>query len=51
MWLNEYETLDDARRGIGGSVDRYHHRPHSGLNHRTLLEVLKTWENLQTTAA
>jgi hypothetical protein len=21
-WLNEYETLDDARRGIGGHVDR-----------------------------
>ena len=30
VWLNEYETLDDARRGIGGYVDRYHHRPHSG---------------------
>jgi putative transposase len=26
VWLNEYETLDDARRGIGGYVDRYHHR-------------------------
>jgi putative transposase len=25
---NEYETLDDARRGIGGYVDRYHHRPY-----------------------
>jgi hypothetical protein len=24
VWLNEYETLDDARRGIGGYVDRYH---------------------------
>ena len=22
MWLNEYETLDDARRGIAGYVDR-----------------------------
>ena len=21
MWLNEYETLDDARRGIGGYDD------------------------------
>ncbi len=36
VWLNEYETLDDARRGIGGYVDRYHHRPHSGLNYRRL---------------
>jgi transposase InsO family protein len=35
VWLNEYETLADARRGIGGYVDRYHHRPHSGLNYRT----------------
>ena len=47
VWLNEYETLDDARRGIGGYVDRYHHRPHSGLNYRTPLEVRQTWEDLQ----
>jgi hypothetical protein len=25
VWLNEHETIDDARRGIGGNVDRYHH--------------------------
>ena len=30
VWLNEYETLDDARQGIGGYVDRYHHRPALG---------------------
>jgi hypothetical protein len=29
VWLNEYDTLDDARTGIGGYVDRYHHLPHS----------------------
>jgi putative transposase len=46
VWLNEYETLDDARQGIGGYVDRYHHRPHSGLNYRTPLEVRRTWEDL-----
>jgi putative transposase len=45
VWLNEYETLDDARRGIGGYVDRYHHRPHSGLNYRTPAEVAQTWED------
>jgi len=45
VWLNEYETLDDARRGIGGYVDRYHHRPHSSLNYRTPLEVHRTWED------
>jgi len=47
VWLNEYETLDDARRGIGGYVDRYHHRPHSGLDYRTPDEVRRTWEDLQ----
>jgi putative transposase len=45
VWLNEYETLDDARRGIGGYVDRYHHRPHSGLDYRTPDEVRRTWED------
>ena len=45
VWLNEYETLDDARQGIGGYVDRYHHRPHSGLNYRTPHEVRQTWED------
>jgi putative transposase len=47
VWLNEYETLDDARRGIGGYVDRYHHRPHSGLNYRSPAEVRRTWEDGQ----
>ncbi len=47
VWLNEYETLADARRGIGGYVDRYHHRPHSGLDYRTPLEVRQTWEDRQ----
>jgi putative transposase len=51
VWLNEYETLDDARRGIGGYVDRYHHRPHSVLNYRTPLEVRQRWEDLQSIAA
>jgi putative transposase len=45
VWLNEYETLDDARRGIGGYVDRYHQRPHSGLDYRTPDEVRRTWED------
>ena len=51
VWLNEYETLDDARAGIGRYVDRYHHRPHSGLNYKTPIEVHQTWEDLQKTAA
>jgi hypothetical protein len=51
VWLNEYKTLNDARRRIGGYVDRYHHRPHSGLNYRTPLEVRQTCEELKETAA
>ncbi|RDI74443.1 Integrase [Gaiella occulta] len=51
VWRDEYETLDDARRGIGGDVDRYHHRPHGGLDHRTPLEVCRTREDLQNVAA
>jgi putative transposase len=47
VWLNEYKTLDDARRGIGGYVDRYHHRPHSGLNYHTPDEVRRTWDDGQ----
>jgi putative transposase len=51
VWLNEYETLDEARRGIGGYVDHYHDHPHSGLDYRTPLEVRQTWEDLQNIAA
>ena len=51
VWLNEYETLDDARQGIGGYVDRYHHRPHSRLGYKTPHEVKQTWEDLQNIAA
>jgi len=47
VWLNEHETLDDARHGIRGYVDRYHHRPHSGLDYRTPLEVRHTWDDHQ----
>jgi putative transposase len=54
VWLNEYETLDEARAGVGGYVDRYHSRPHSGLGYQTPDEVHRTWEDgqrLQKTAA
>jgi len=51
VWLNEYETLDDARCGIGGYVDRYHHRPHSRLGYKTPHEVKQTWEDHQNIAA
>jgi hypothetical protein len=48
-WSPKDETLDDARRGIRGYVDRYHQRPHSSLNYRTPLEVRQTWEDLRET--
>jgi len=47
VWLNEYETLDDARQGIGGCVERYRYRLHSGLDYRTPLEVRRTPEDLE----
>jgi putative transposase len=47
VWLNEYETLDDGRRGVGRYVDRYHDRPHSGLDYRTPREVRQTWDDAQ----
>jgi putative transposase len=45
VWLNEYEPLDDARLGIGDYIERYHHRPHSGLNYRTPAGVARTPED------
>jgi putative transposase len=45
VWLNEYETLDDARAGISTYVDRYHQRPHSGLAYPTPTEVARTWQD------
>ena len=49
VWLNDYETLEDARLGIGRYVDRYHDRsafvaelPHAERGGRT-------WEEGQTT--
>jgi putative transposase len=45
VWLNEFETLDQAREVIGASIDTYHHRPHSGLNYRTPAEVAQTWDD------
>lgn len=47
IWRSEFETLDEARAAIEGYVDRYHHRPHSGLDYRTPKEVRQTWEDAQ----
>ena len=48
---SEYETLDQARAGIGAYVERYHHRPHQFLGYRTPKEVRQTWEDAQETEA
>jgi hypothetical protein len=45
VWRCEFETLDQAGEEIAGYIDRYHHRPHSGLGYRTPLEVRATWED------
>lgn len=47
VWRSEYETLEEARAGIGAYVERYNDRPHSGLDHRTPKEVRETWEDAQ----
>jgi putative transposase len=47
IWRSEFETLDEAREAIGAYVDRYHERPHSGLDYRTPKEVRQTWEDAQ----
>jgi len=47
VWRHDYETLEDARAGIGRYVERYHHRPHQFLGYRTPREVRKTWEDAQ----
>ena len=45
VWREEFETLDEAREKIGAYIDRYHHRPHSGLAYRTPREVAATWKD------
>jgi putative transposase len=45
IWREEFETLDQARDAIAGYIDRYHHRPHSGLDYRTPREVAATWQD------
>jgi putative transposase len=45
VWREEFETLEQARTVIGAYIDRYHHRPHSGLAYRTPREVAATWQD------
>jgi putative transposase len=50
VWRTEFETLEQARGEITAYIDRYHHRPHSGLRYRTPAEVRQTWEDGQRLA-
>jgi len=55
-WRAEWKTIEQARAEIGDYIQRYHHRPHSGIGYRTPTEVAATWrpnpeaEDLQTLA-
>lgn len=46
-WRSEWETIQHAREDITVYIDRYHHRPHSGLGYRTPNEVAATWRHQQ----
>lgn len=48
VWVNEYETLEEARSAVGAYIDRYHDRPHSGLGYRSPREVAQTWQEGQS---
>ena len=45
IWRNEFETIEQARAAVGASVDRYHDRPHLGIDYRTPKEVRQTWKD------
>jgi putative transposase len=47
IWRMEFETLEQLRAELAAYVDRYHHRPHSGLDYRTPKEVRQTWDDAQ----
>jgi len=47
IWRMEFETLQQLRVELAAYVDRYHHRPHSGLDYRTPKEVRHTWDDAQ----
>jgi putative transposase len=47
VWRHEFETLDQAREVIAAHIDRYHDRPHQGLDYRTPSEVRQTWDDAQ----
>ena len=51
VWLNDYETLDDAVTGVAHYVDYYHRHPHSSLGYKTPVEVRRAWRPVHRSAA
>jgi putative transposase len=47
IWRMEFETLHQLRVELAAYIERYHHRPHSGLDYRTPNEVRQTWDDAQ----
>jgi putative transposase len=47
VWRMEFETLEQLRAELVAYVERYHNRPHSGLDYRTPKEVRQTWDDAQ----
>jgi len=47
IWRMEFETLEQLRAELAAHVERYHQRPHSGLNYLTPKEVRQTWDDAQ----
>lgn len=45
VWREEFETIDEAREKLAAYINRYHDRPHSGLDYRTPREVAATWQH------
>ena len=44
-WRSEWESIDQARKEVGGYIDHYHARPHSSLAYRSPVEVAGTWQD------
>ncbi|MFZ0276993.1 MAG: integrase core domain-containing protein, partial [Candidatus Sulfotelmatobacter sp.] len=57
VWLNEYQTFDQAQQSIARWIEEYNHdRPHRGLHGQTphdararfALTLLQTWPHVSS---
>jgi putative transposase len=51
VWLNEYETLEEALAGVARYIDYYHQHPHSLIGYKTPPEVGQQWLTAHKSAA